>query len=71
MEIRLKFSYSGVLLFAIVTVGFIVAGFLYSPAFWIFAGLFGIYLVLFVLVEQVIEISNEFILGFNAVLEFK
>ena len=49
MEIRLKFSYSGVLLFAIVTVGFIVAGFLYSPAFWIFAGFFGIYLVFFIL----------------------
>ena len=49
MEKRLKFSYSGVLLFAIVTVGLIVAGFLYSPVFWIFAGFFGIFLVLFIL----------------------
>ena len=48
MEIRLRFSYSGVLLFSSVTVGLIVAGFLYSPAFWIFAGLFGIFLALFI-----------------------
>ena len=48
MEIRLRFSYSGVLLFSSVTVGLIVAGFLYSPAFWICAGLFGIFLALFI-----------------------
>lgn len=48
MEIRLRISYSGVLLFSSVTVGLIVAGFLYSPAFWIFAGLFGIFLALFI-----------------------
>ena len=48
MEIRLKFSYSGLLLFAIVTVGLIVAGFLFSPAFWISAGLCGILLVVFI-----------------------
>ena len=47
-EIRLKFSYSNVLYFAILTGGLIVAGFLYSPAFWIFAGILGIFLVLFV-----------------------
>ena len=48
MEIRLKFSYSNVLYFAILTGGLIVAGFLYSPAFWIFAGILGIFLVLFI-----------------------
>ena len=48
MEIRLKYSYSGLLLIAIVMVGFIVAGFLYAPAFWIVAGFFVIHLVFFI-----------------------
>ena len=49
MEIRLKYSYSGLLLFTIVTVGLIVAGFLLTPAFWISAGLLGVLVVLFIL----------------------
>ena len=46
MEIRLKYSYSGLLLFLIVTVGSIVAGFLFSYVFWIFAGFWGFLVVL-------------------------
>jgi len=49
MEIRLKYSYSGLLLFIIVTVGFIVAGFLFSYIFWIFAGFWGIFVALSIL----------------------
>lgn len=48
IEIRLKYSYSGLLLVTIVIVGLIVAGFLYATAFWIVAGFFGILLVLFI-----------------------
>ena len=48
MEIRLKYSYSGLLLFIIVTVGSIVAGFLISYVFWIFAGIWGIFVALFI-----------------------
>ena len=46
MEIRLKYSYSGLLLFLIVTVGSIVAGFLISYIFWIFAGFWGLFVAL-------------------------
>ena len=48
MEIRLKYNYSGLLLFIIVTVGSIVAGFLISYIFWIFAGIWGIFVALFI-----------------------
>ena len=46
MEIRLKYSYSGLLLFAIVTVACIVAGFLMSYVFWFFAAFWGIFVAL-------------------------
>lgn len=49
MEIRLKYSYSGLLLFVIVTVGCIVAGFLFSYIFWFFAAFWGILVALSIL----------------------
>jgi hypothetical protein len=46
MEIRIKYSNSGLLLFIIVTVGLIVAGFLFSYICWIPVGVFAYCVVL-------------------------